>query len=127
MRQTVGRQTNAKCLRNDEAKKANSDDIVSTYFVRTGHVARIKNLFFNEILLNKLRHSKLRLIVDVIAEILKLKTCSVGNLFKYIYTSELRLISQFVTLPVPHYPKAGENYKYWRLLNFVEHNWSEFW
>ena len=40
-----------------EVKRANSDDLVSIYFVRTGHVARIEKLFFNESLLHNLRHS----------------------------------------------------------------------
>ena len=41
MRQPLGGRTLAKYLRNAEAKRFNSDDLASTYFVRTGHVARI--------------------------------------------------------------------------------------
>ena len=71
-----------------EVKRANSDDLVSTYFVRTGHVTRIKNFFSNESLLHNLRHSQTKekkgLIADVTAEIFKIKNCSIGNLFKYI-------------------------------------------
>ena len=68
-----------------EAKRAISDDLVSTYFVRTGHVTRNFNCFSNESLLHNLRHShtKIPLIADVTAEIFKIKNCSVGNLFKY--------------------------------------------
>ena len=41
MRQTLGRQIMAKILEMHEAKGANSDDLVSTYFVRTGQVTWI--------------------------------------------------------------------------------------
>ena len=41
MRQTLGRQTMANIWEMHEANRANSDDLVSTYFVWTGHVTRI--------------------------------------------------------------------------------------
>ena len=68
-----------------EAKRANSDDLVSTYFVRTDHVTRIENLFSKESFLktSDTHVRKIRLTAYVSAEILKIKNCSVGKLFKY--------------------------------------------
>ena len=70
-----------------EPKRANSDDLVSTYFVRTGHVTRIKNLFSKKAYFktSDTYIRKIRLIADVSAEIFKIKKCSVANLFKYIW------------------------------------------
>ena len=68
-----------------EAKKANSDDLVLTYFVRTGHVTRIEISFrTNGYYITSDTHIRnIRLIAGVTAEIFKIKNCSVGNLFKY--------------------------------------------
>ena len=62
-----------------EAKRTNSDDLFSTYFVRTGHVALTKAYFIT----SGTHIRKIRLIADVTAEIFKIKNCSVGTLFKF--------------------------------------------
>ena len=54
MRQTLRRQI---IWEMHEANRENSDDLVSTYFVRSGNVTRIQNFFSNESLLHNLRHS----------------------------------------------------------------------
>ena len=99
MRQSLGRQTMAKYLRNAWSQESKfiaylftSDDLVSTYFVRTGHMTWIKNFFSNQSLLHNLRHSHTKNMLDswCHAEIFKIKNCSVGNLFKYIIACNVK-------------------------------------
>ena len=69
-----------------EAKTANSDDLVSTYFVRTGLVTRLKNSFLMKayFITSDTYIRKIRMIADVTTKVIKIKNCCVGNLFKYI-------------------------------------------
>ena len=83
-----------------KSKRANSDDLVSTYFVRTGHVARIWNYFLTNayFITSDTRIRKTRLIADVTTEIFKIKNCSVGNLLSVCVC----LVNIFTLLPRNH-------------------------
>ena len=64
-----------------EAKRANSDDLIFTYFVTTAHVTRNQNFLASNYLLHNLRHSHTKdaLNSDVSAEQFKFKNSSVEN------------------------------------------------
>ena len=109
-----------------EAKHEVSPDVqVSTYFVRTGHVTRIKNFYCK----TPDTHTRIiRSIADVTAEIFKIKNCSVGNLFKYTFyegkkkLGELRF-SETIELLLVLYPRdSGEQYRTIRSSAVYEQN-----
>ena len=66
-----------------EAKRANSDDLISTYFVLTGNF-KILFLMKAYYITSDAHIRKTGLIADVIAEIFKFKNHSNGNFVKYI-------------------------------------------
>ena len=61
-----------------EAKTANSDDLLSTNFIRTGHVTQCKISFLTKayFITSDNRKRKMRLTASVTAEIFKIKNCS---------------------------------------------------
>ena len=67
-----------------ESKIANSDDIIFTYFVITGHVIRIYRFFACVSLLHSLSHSHTKHALVVTAEIFPFLNCCVGNFVKCI-------------------------------------------